>query len=574
MAGFGKLQDYKEGPTPGTTTFVLKDGSEKVFGGEAAEEYKKKLDQAKAIGPQPTAKNYAAAFTGQPQSASDVPTPEPGFGAPTPPASIARPPAPAPPPMLARPPEVPAGAGTAKGWRPIGNGYYANEAGEIGKNFAATAASAGGPVEKTRTERGGFEADPEYLKQKAALTDERTAAIEDQRRAQSENFEAEQAMLQDERVRMADAQAEELRRVQAIDAGVKQAELRRDAAVKEAASGKVDPGRYLSGGKNWIAGLANAMGSIGGARIGVDFQMSALQSRIQQDISAQEKEIQVRGETADNALADLTRKLGSQERAKLALGQIQTQMTHNSIAQQASREKDLEKRAQLQQLALGLQEQQLDFAEKYRLDSMGEVTKNYQIAQARAASAGGIRALSPDQQLAVAAKRQNLAQGEVGIAKDKAELAAGPGGGKGASPVSNELTADIAALDGMFKAGKSIKTKLEGQSSSWGDPTSGPIDRLYTSSQELDEDTQRLAAGYQAARGKSDTDAKLAEKDAMGGGSIDERRRGAENSAEKATSTLATKLATLPPAQQVQLLKTVDPELAAAVAARLGGGKK
>jgi hypothetical protein len=418
MAGYGNIEDYKDGPVPGTTSFVFKDGTEKVFGGPQAEEYKRKLDQAKAIGPQPTAGTNPHG-TNQPRSVTDVPAPVPGAG-PTGPVRMGTTVVEDPRDAQGRTVEEASAAAqtqtidaraatraaapryvqslSGKGGSVIefreGADPNNPQPGDVRVVTRGSPGSPGGTFERSSSVRGGFEPSEEYLAGKTQVAQQRLDQLNELGQLHADNAAAEKQLLDEERARLANAQAEEAKRLAVIDNQVKQQEAVRAAAVKEYTDNKnYDPmKRALSGGKNWIYGLSAGLGAFASAFTkSPNYALETVNGLIDRDIAAQEKEIQIKGDAANNALADLERRTGSRERAKLALETIQKQLAANSFARNASLEKDLEKRTALQGLALNIQDSTLDLNEQYRQNALGEITKNYQTVQATAPTPGGAR---------------------------------------------------------------------------------------------------------------------------------------------------------------------------------------
>jgi len=554
---YGNLISYEPAPTPGAYHFTTRDGRKLFAFGAQAEVMKRRLDQANAVGPQKTAQlgpmaNMSSALSGGPPAAPP-PTRADVKRWPAAPATAAA--APAAPGASASAPVAPATAPTAPAQssepEALGLGFYKDpKTGMILQYDPGSPGSKGGPVERSRTERGGFDPDPAYKAAKWELLQAQTDNIDEQRRQHAENFEADQTLLQDQRVMAIDAIQEEHARKRAIDQGVEEATAKHDAVVQEYTSAKEDPSRALSGGKNWIYGLAIGLGTFGAAMNKRQSQaVDIVQKQIDRDIAAQRTEIAIKRDAADNALADLTRKLGSQERAENALKQIQNQLIQNSLAQQASREKNAEKLASLKALQLGLQERFLDLNEQDRRLAQGEVTKHIVNAPAEPPRQPGLRPVKDQTGTARALADLRNAEGKA------------QGDGKTPAAVPTERTNKVALNSQIIEQADGIVSQLPPEEDEWGDPASGPVDSTWNKgeSNKLNEATSALATSVQIGSGAGSTadDRKQAGELVGEGGSVSARRRGAQRAASEAAQRIAIEIATLPPEQQEQAIKAM-----------------
>jgi hypothetical protein len=418
MATYGNLTGYTDGPAPGSYTFELKDGRKFTAFGTEAEAFKKRLDQANANMPKPTAQvalggaeQQGLDLSGSGIEAADFVAPQGGF---SPTAfGVEQPTSAAPPPgATSAPPAQPTRPAVAQAAqkRPAPFVKYATgkggtvvetsadidpnnpQHGQLRIYDPGARPTKGGMVERGRTVSGGFEPSAEYLAGKRDVLEQKTAEMEKLREAQAASFEAEQNMIIDQRVRLNDQLLEDQKRQRAIDEGVKEAQAQRDAALKEYTGSKVNPQRAFAGGRNWIYAISAGLGAFGATLTkSPNYALQVIEQRVADDIKAQEAEIAIKRDGANNALADLTQKLGSQERAKIALAQVQNQMIQSELASAASREKDATKRASLEQVRLGLQEQWLDFNEQYRVSAQGDVTKSFANVPGSAGRAPGYR---------------------------------------------------------------------------------------------------------------------------------------------------------------------------------------
>jgi hypothetical protein len=276
------------------------------------------------------------------------------------------------------------------GITPLDYGLRVNERGQFEQYHSAQAGSKGGPVERGRTITGGYDQNQEYVDQKEDAFLMNRDANEMALQAGHEAALTEHAYFEEQKNLLQAREAEANAQKAQIDRGVMELQAKRDAALKEYTGAKVDPGRSQKGGKNWIDAIAAALGAYGAAISKTpNFALEVIQGRINNDIDAQKAEIAIKRDGADNALADLTRKLGSQELAEKALRDIQTDRARASFQSQAAGTKDQELAAKHLGIAAALQEKQADFREQYRVGAEGQVTKSIVNAPATAGRAAG-----------------------------------------------------------------------------------------------------------------------------------------------------------------------------------------
>jgi hypothetical protein len=147
--------------------------------------------------------------------------------------------------------------------------------------------------------------------------------------------------------------------------------------------------------------------------------------------------------------------------------------------------------------------------------------------------------------------------------------------GKGAEPSRevqgekvDKLTAAIDAIDAADSVQRSIG-KLGYADRDADDPLSGAIDAVAAAvpgsdtrrtTQDLEQDTFRLARAAQVSLGKSDNDAALADRQAAGGGSGLQRVQAAERIRRRSLATVQDTLASMTPAQRNAFLQNLPPE--------------
>jgi hypothetical protein len=332
-----------------------------------------------------------------------------------------------------------------------------------------------------------------------------------------------------------------------------------ETARQEFASARVDPDRYVKSkpGGNWILGLSAALGAFGaGLARTPNFAMEFISGRIADDMRAQESEINVKGREADNQLANLTRSLGDLKLAKTAFRQIKLE----EAAYEAQRVAGQFKGQQIANNARMVSEQAaaegIRAGEERSRSFVEHVMKDkLYYRQGSAGSAGGFL-------------RPHL--GGVQDVKTLQTPPKGPGAEAEARPVEGGRTEKISAYAAGITAALKVQENLEKRgvaADTFDDPATGAVDRVknYSSNKDLNRNTDQLAAAYQAARGKSDKDADLAQKDAIGSGSGSDRTKAAAEGVEKFAAGIRAELVTLPPGKREEILGQMDPSVRAVV---------
>lgn len=554
-------------PLPnGGYNFVDKAGAKKTLFGPAADELVQRFKASEALaGPQPTAMNDGAGGTTasdlvvpeggfggfggqvpQPKIATDVPTPVPG--AEGPPASIARETQTAPQPG---PQAVFAGA------KP-GETVYKNPDGSI---FVETrsAPTKGGMVEKSRTVKGGFGENEEYKEVMAQnLATEREGLALGVRTALEQAAE-ERGFLEEQQRQLVAQQQQQQQQMETIKRGVAEKQVAYDIAQSKYNNfSEIDQDRIWKRkgtGARIISAISAALGAFGAALAKTpNFALEIINSEIERDIRSQEQEIAINRESAQNALADLQRQLGSMDLAKAALGAIQTQRVQLQLQGIATNAKIPSTIANFQKALAGLQQGYADKLEDYRQKATGEVTKSIVNVPG---SAGGV-----SRRLATVSEAQaykNL-HGESGGAKQQ-------------QGVGSERTTKIADNSQAITQAVGLIKQLadEGDSSFWEPGT--PIIRdlpwtdEYDKDKKLKQDTEALLTTNQKASGIGSTedDRKNVERSVIGERSVAERRAGAEAIVQQSAARIAAEIATLPPEQQQLQLDALPPEVRAYV---------
>lgn len=532
---YGNLTDYEAGPSGNSLYVTDKSGRKTLVIGDTALDLKKKLDASKNVQPMLAGTNpYGTNPANQPK-VGGMPANQLKFGGMPPELPQSK--------LDARsamaelegeynpsnaetfrdivnPPE-PAKAATstvAPKWRQQsinkdGSINEVSDSGEIRVRHPARAGSKGGPVERGRTEAGGFEQDPDYVKGMADLDKEALANIEEQKKLGQEEAAREAGFLEEQKKQQKVAFDEEVGRQQQAMKRVAEMEAKRDAAVEAFKSSKIDPNRtFASTGSSIANGLLAIAGAIGaGMSKGPNYVAAYIDKRVNDDIHAQEADIQVRGQAADNALADLNRELGNMDLAKSTLRSIQREQTATGLELMAAKSKDKKISAQATAEALRLRKASLQDKEEYRQKSLAHVTKSIVNAPAVAPTRERLSLPTADQleyQTNLAAKgKDNKSTQEGGAdvkrrladiesneaALNKLELSSGKAGhvvatGALGSSESQEFGSDVASIaPGLARA-------IEGDAA-----TQDTMDQVKSELQSLSPEKRAIAiAAYRA----------------------------------------------------------------------------
>lgn len=157
------------------------------------------------------------------------------------------------------------------------------------------------------------------------------AANEQARAAAQGQAEAELSFRKEQEQQAVNQANDQAAEADQIKKRVSDLDAKYQSAREAANAGSVDAGRYMRG--NWMAALGAMFGAIGAsAGRHPNYVMDFINNNIDRDIRSQEKEIEIKGRAADNALADLVREQGSLKDAKMAMRQILTEKAANKSA--------------------------------------------------------------------------------------------------------------------------------------------------------------------------------------------------------------------------------------------------
>jgi hypothetical protein len=374
-------------PLPnGGYNFVDKAGAKKTLFGPAADELVQRFKASEALtGPQPTAMNDGAGGTTasdlvvpeggfggfggqvpQPKIATDVPTPVPG--AEGPPASIAAP-----------APQHPGPRALYAGSKP-GETIIQNPDGTVMVE-TRSAPTRGGPQEKSRTVKGGFDPSEGYIDATVGAFKEQQAGEELGAAMASQQAADERGFLEEHQRQLVAQQQQQQQQMETIKRGVAEKQAAYDIAQSKYNNfSEIDQDRIWrkkGTGASILAVIGASLGAFGSALTKTpNFALEIINSAIDRDLRSQEQEIAINREAAGNALADLQRQTGSLDLAKTALGALQTQRVQMQIQAMANKAKTPAAIASFQKANGMLMQAYADKLEEYRQKATGEVTKS------------------------------------------------------------------------------------------------------------------------------------------------------------------------------------------------------
>jgi hypothetical protein len=342
----------------------------------------------------------------------------------------------------------------------LGYGLSVNERGEIVQRKFVPGTKAvtkediqQAEADKTAVKQGqsevvqqGMPEDQQYLEELGEQTLDRRLQLQTQMDQERLALEEESALAQERFNATQRLQAEQLARQADLEKKMANEEALHNKAVEDHASSKVNPNRIFA---NPVAGILGAFAAGAGAYAAAinkspNFAQEAISQAIDRDIRAQEAQIKLKGEKADNLLGRLQRTGMSLGQARAAAEEIQLRYHQQKL--QTARARNavpaLESYYANQDTALvaGLSEARA----RSRAAAADKVTRSTQsgFASPRAATAGRVVETPVKDQLGTAKDLQGLRAGELANRKAEAALA---GGG----PSSPELRKTDQALAGL-----------------------------------------------------------------------------------------------------------------------------
>lgn len=276
----------------------------------------------------------------------------------------------------------------------------------------------------------------------AAATDEAAKAREEQTVLARDQAQREQSYLEERQKQLFIEQQKQQEENDQAQKRVTDLDAKYQQYRDDFKNSKVDPDRVMRG--NWMATLGMALGAAGASLARTpNFAQNFVNDRIERDIRAQEKEIEVKGASANNALADLTRSQGSLQAGKLALKGILTDRAQTELQMIGSTNKDAAISAQAREAAAQLAAQQALNDQARKQGYLEHVMKDRMYnAPGVAGRSGGF--LVPTQQSMGNMQEAGIKGRELGIKERAAEAKAGGEGKLGQRQASVVATARVA----------------------------------------------------------------------------------------------------------------------------------
>lgn len=537
---YGNVLGYTPGPAPGSYAFQQANGQNILLSGPPAESLKARLDASAGMAPQPVAGPgggapndtvpegsvmFGSGALNTPAEPPPPPVPAPVESVQPAPAMSVPPPAvpppanfeQAPPPQLgptvesaaSAPPPAPmahpvmvGGVNTGLVQGPDGRLYKPTPGIAAVTQAQLQAKAAQGvatPHSASESVSGGFAPSEQFLSNRHALAEEKGKLIDETAGIEAQNA-AREKQIADEQFKMAaQARAEEQARTDQIAAQVQKDLETKDRFQKEFANAKVDPRRLFSGHNGTAMGvlgaLAAGLGAAGSGMLAMgghpgqpNLGYQAVQSAIDRDVAAQENEIKVKGELANNALTQYQRSGLTLEQAKSALRSAQLGWANAQLMQSAATTKGSMVSANANAMKLQLLGGINDADEQYRQQSLGTATKSIAstVAYPHAGSAGGLLLITPDKAIEVGEKSQESAGKDIENAQHAYNLAHPKAGiqAKQAGLLADNEAAQQQLIKAAATAGLRLNEKGEFEGSSPGiiKEGTGSFHKDYTNS--------------------------------------------------------------------------------------------
>ena len=524
---YGQFVAYEPAGKPGAYNFGLADGRSVSLFGPEAEDLRAKIDASNAAMPQPTAQNMST-----PEQNMSVPDAQGGQNM-----SVGTP-QPGPPAPVAVPETTvegkPAPYLDQWGYEHHPDGTVIDPTKRSGGTTKAqlekrAASGVATPTGETETVQGSFAPSEEYIAGvKDVYQQQQAQAVE---RRDRDMAVAQQAvdMARDQAVAIQAQQAEAQRANLTAEIRLNADQEKRDAAVRAYNEGRIDPGRMFRGeggtAKAIGAALSAGLGAFGAAITKTpNFAMQMIEGAIERDVRAQEAEIAVKKQSADNALADLTKSGMSMDQAKNTLKATQLAYAAKQAEIIAGGNQVGDAQLKYKETATSLQAAQLKLLEEYRQNSIGETTKTI-ASKVQYAGGGSSGVVSPGQRLQIAQQEANVGATVASTQKKQGGAALPPEDLRAEQQDAedlkrlNKVRNDLATMpipDGETLPGFGTRDAIgRGAARLTGQP-----EETYTSSDGVAarDAVQHLANIKQRQLGKSDADAATARKQAQGDG--------------------------------------------------------
>lgn len=452
---YGQFTGYEPAPNGGYL-FQRANGSPLLFAGPEAETLKSRLDAYTSVNQPQVAGPGGGPLANADQIGGYAPTPD----TPPSPAEVAafreQMQGGGAPPAAAAPAPAPGGQ--------LGYGLRVSPDGRIQKFQGGSAgvskeqleqqAGKGTPLPRSvsETQQGGMEGSQEYLDARAeGVTNQRlllqnemdreVSAADQESQLAQQRFETQKRLMGEEQARIGDLQARVAR-----EEGLK------NKAFAEYTSSKVDPGRIFDNPARRIVAALAAAGGAYAATIAKtpNFAQQIIDQAVDRDIRSQEAAIRLKGDKANNLLADLRKSGMDLEQARAAARGIQLQNERAQLEALKARNAVPALQSHYEKLDMALQNGLIEANEAYRQATIGKTTRttNSVVEYPRAGSAGGW--IDVGDQLGTAKDLQGLQKGEADIAKTNRDTAKGPS----ASPEKRQAfsaAADASNLEATLK---------------------------------------------------------------------------------------------------------------------------
>lgn len=445
---FGQFEDFAPSPLgPGVYDFIRKDGQKLTMTGPPAEKLAQNIAASKSLAPQPMAQARQQVAPGS-RSVRVVSDAAPPPAAPAPPQQ-ALPPAPPPakdtvPASIARLPQgegaAPRGQGATGGMESLGGGFYLDESGELWETTSGSAritkedrerqrdSLTAIPVGKSVTTEGATPQDPTFVRGMNELMDEKILGLDQQKELALKQLANETDVANQVAAARAQQFNDELSRQNEIKARVARDQEISNKARQEYNGATVDPNRMFKGEGGTataiVAALAAGLGAFG-ATLGrtENFALNTINGMINRDVAAQEAEIKIKGDAADNALAQLNRGLGDMDQSKMLLRQLQMGwvLSQGEAMTIASKAPEIEARYAALKNEGEMQALQWNEDERKRSLGRAQETVTSQYAGTQAGSRGGLRRVTGERAFNILDKRQNLRKGGADINQTEAQ---------------------------------------------------------------------------------------------------------------------------------------------------------
>ncbi len=322
------------------------------------------------------------------------------------------------------------------------------------------------PHSMSESVSGGFTPSQDFLDMRSNLAEQKGMLIDETAKIEAANAGREQELARQQAAMAAQMKAEEQARADQIAAQVQKDLETKDRLQKEYGSARVNPQRLFSGpggtARAVLAALSAGLGQAGaglqamGGHPTQNTALMSINSAIDRDIAAQETEIKVKGDMANNALAQYQRSGMSLESARSALRATQLGWVAAQNQLSASMTKGAMVQTNAAMMQNGLQGALNDANEQYRQQSLGNATKSVaeQVVYPHGASGGGFTPLSSDKTLSVIEKGQDVESKTATTAKTIGEIGKS-GAAKGQDAQAVEAT--IATADDSLQRLKAYK---------------------------------------------------------------------------------------------------------------------